>query len=106
MPFVKGPDPTRNTNGRPKNAKGKISAAVKEALSLALKDEIDELPTVLGRLSDRDRAHAVTKLLPYVLPMLRSQELSIDATDKVHKVLPSWLSEGDPIDIEATEIPE
>lgn len=65
-----------NPNGRPKGAKNKTAAQIREAFQLLISDNIDQLQSDLKEMPPDKRFAMIVKLSEFVLPKLQS--LSID----------------------------
>jgi len=63
---------TNNPNGRPKGQPNKITAEVKDLLKDLVNTELEQLPQRLAKLDDRDRVEVLVKLLPFVLPKVKT----------------------------------
>lgn len=72
----------RMKTGRVKGTPNKITKESREILFEIVKNEIDNLPTLLEQLEPRERAYILVKLMPYVMP-----KMSIDETEILEPVI-------------------
>ena len=56
------------TGGRAKGTPNKITAETREILFDIVKNEIDNLPSLLEQMEVRERVYILTKLMPFVFP--------------------------------------
>ena len=61
---------TNNPNGRPKGTPNKITADLREFISLLLNDNLEQLRADFEQLEGKDRLIMMERLLGYVLPKL------------------------------------
>jgi len=73
--FVKG------NKGRPKGAKGKVSANIKDKIQEIVDNQLDELPELLEKLDPKDKIDAIIKLIPYVLAKKKEEVI-----EQPHKI--------------------
>ena len=66
--FKKGNDPRRNTAGRPKGAKDRTTAELREALREFVDQNIDKLQTSFDNLDDEKKLSFFEKIIKMVLP--------------------------------------
>jgi hypothetical protein len=90
MPFQKG---HKLAPGRAKGSKGKLSTKVKEALATALEGELENIQELFNQLEPKERIDAISKLLPYCMPKLAAQTISVD-TEIKEKKRPEWFFEN------------
>jgi hypothetical protein len=90
MPFQKG---HKLAPGRAKGSKNKLSTEVRAALATALEGELENIQELLNQLEPKERIDAIAKLLPFILPRLAAQTISVDAEVTKPK-RPSFMSEG------------
>jgi hypothetical protein len=76
MPFTKG-DPNINRSGRPKDSKNKISESIRLKVENFIQSKMDEIDSMWKELDAPQRASLLVKMLDFILPKLRSQDLSI-----------------------------
>ena len=62
--------------GRTKGSKNKLTAEIKQRISDALNNTIDNLENDLNTLSVKDRLEIFSRLLPYILPKLRETDIN------------------------------
>jgi hypothetical protein len=62
------------TGGRQKGTPNKVSAELRQELSRALSDDIDNLPDTLQELAPADRVEATLKLCKFLLPPLAATQ--------------------------------
>jgi len=75
MPFIKH-DPRINRNGRPAGTKN--NNELREILTDAIQNEIENLPETLAQLDPEKRLNLLIKILPFVMPRL--ENISINDT--------------------------
>jgi hypothetical protein len=68
----------RLKTGRSKGTPNKITKESREILFEIVKNEIDNLPTLLEQLEPRERAYILVKLMPYVVPKVNTDESRLD----------------------------
>jgi len=73
---------TNNPNGRPKGAKNKVTAPLREMITDFLNDNFDEVQSEFMNLDPKDKLKVYTDLLQYAVPKLRSVEVK-DEFDKL-----------------------
>lgn len=61
---------------RRKGSKNKLTAEIKQRISDALNNTIDNLENDLNSLSVKDRLEIFSRLLPYILPKLRETDIN------------------------------
>jgi hypothetical protein len=61
---------------RLKGSKNKLTAEIKQRISDALNNTIDNLENDLNSLSVKDRLEIFSRLLPYILPKLRETDIN------------------------------
>jgi hypothetical protein len=61
---------------RLKGSKNKLTAEIKQRISDALNNTIDNLENDLNTLSVKDRLEIFSRLLPYILPKLRETDIN------------------------------
>ncbi len=83
MPFKKGV--SGNLNGRPKNAKGKATKNLREAVNKLIDDNWESLQSDIDRLKPSERCSFIKDMLAYTLPKLAST--TIDATVEAKRKL-------------------
>lgn len=57
-------------------SKNKLTAEIKQRISDALNNTIDNLENDLNTLSVKDRLEIFSRLLPYILPKLRDSDIN------------------------------
>ena len=65
MPFTEGHS---KIAGREKGKPDKLSTELRNILKGIIESELEALPGLLNKLSEKDRAFLLIKLLPFVLP--------------------------------------
>ena len=65
----------RLKTGRAKGTPNKITKESREILFEIVKNEIDNLPSLLEQLEPRERAFILMKLIPYVIPKANIEEM-------------------------------
>jgi hypothetical protein len=75
MKFKKGQ--SGNPKGRPKGAKDKATADLRERVGQLLDDEFDQIKADLSELSPKERVNAWIKLLDFTLPRLQRVEQNL-----------------------------
>lgn len=58
----------QKTGGRQKGTPNRISYNVKELINNLLRDELHKMPSLLNKMSPKERVDTTIKLLPYLLP--------------------------------------
>jgi hypothetical protein len=56
------------TGGRKKGSTNRLSGTVKEMLHLAVKNEIEMLPSLISQLEPKEKIDIILKILPFILP--------------------------------------
>jgi len=87
MPFKKG---HKHSPGRKPGSQNKVTKKVRETLTAALNDELENIPELLKELEPKERLDAIAKLLPYCAPKLQAQQIDID-TNPHEKKRPAWM---------------
>ena len=80
MPFKKN-DEKINKKGRPKGAKNKVNAELKQLIQDFLEKNWKDLQKQYKELSPRDKMKLFTDLLPYVVPKLQNTKNELDLTN-------------------------
>lgn len=80
MKYKKGQ--SGNPKGRPKGTPNRSTSEIREILHDLISSEIEVAPQLLNELETRDRLNLLVKLLPYLLPRMQSQELTISEPSK------------------------
>ena len=62
------------TGGRQKGTPNKLTFQIRQVLTNALADEINELPSLLSQLEPAQKLDAICKLAKFVLPTMQSIE--------------------------------
>jgi len=70
---------TPNLNGRPKNALNKNTKEIKEAFSLLLHNNLDQLQSDIDSMKSVERFNAMMQLTRYVIPSLKAIEIEAPA---------------------------
>jgi hypothetical protein len=78
---------------RPKGSENRITTEVKEALHEAIAGEIEKLPKHLGQLEPAERVEALSKLIGYIIPKLRSSDTSVSVDGPLMASKPSWFDD-------------
>lgn len=78
----------RKHGGRIAGTSNKTTAQTKAIVSKVISNELDNLESLLAKLSAKDRVNALIKLLPFVMP--KQAEISIDTP--VHAFQPIALT--------------
>jgi len=78
---------------RPKGSENKITAEVKEALYAAIAGEVERLPEHLAQLEPAERVEALSKLIGYIIPKLRSSDTSVSVDGPLMASKPSWFDD-------------
>jgi flagellar biosynthesis/type III secretory pathway M-ring protein FliF/YscJ len=68
---------TNNVNGRPKGAKSKTSAELRDAIAEFVSNNIDNLQEKYDQLDAKEQLKFIEKLLQYAVPRLQSQNIEI-----------------------------
>lgn len=58
----------QKTGGRQKGTPNRISYNVKELINNLLRDELHKMPSLLNKMSPKERVDTTIKLLPFLLP--------------------------------------
>jgi len=77
----------RNAFGRPKNAPNKVTGAVKEAFTLLLENNLDQLQDDLDHLKPYERIKVILELANYVIPKLRATDLQINEQEAYKPII-------------------
>lgn len=68
-----------NPNGRPKGASNRTTKEMRQIIKEYISNELENVDSLLEKLSPKERLDILTKLLPFVLP--KQQEI-VDAIEK------------------------
>jgi hypothetical protein len=79
MPFKEG----NNLGGRKKGSKNKATTEIRERFKDLLEDNMDRLQEDLDDLEPKDRIKAYLDLAQYVVPKLKSTEITQDTDQPV-----------------------
>lgn len=71
---------------RLKGSKNKLTAEIKQRISDALNNTIDNLENDLNSLSVKDRLEIFSRLLPYILPKLRETDNEITENQNPNEI--------------------
>ena len=69
----------KGEGGRPKGSKNRVTAAVRESLTLAVKNSIINIEEDLQAMKPKDRLNVITNLLKYIIPTLKASEMELKA---------------------------
>lgn len=83
MAFQKGN--RANPNGRPKGAKNKATATLKEALAEIVENNVETLQNDLDEMKPAERARVLLALIEYVLP--KAKAAADDDTETVEIIV-------------------
>lgn len=61
------------TGGRQIGTPNKTTKETREILKVVVCDEIQKIPELIKRLTDKERIEVIIKLLPYILPKIQSE---------------------------------
>jgi hypothetical protein len=67
---------TPNKDGRPKGAKNKVNTTIRDAFTLLLENNIEQLQSDLDKLHPLNRVKLILELATFVIPKLKSIEMS------------------------------
>ena len=56
------------TGGRKQGTRNRLTGTVKEMLHLAVKNEVERLPSLISQLEPKEKIDAILKILPFILP--------------------------------------
>lgn len=65
-----------NPAGRPKGAKDKIDAALRETIRSIVEEEFANIPSLINELAPKDRAKFLLDLTKYIIPTLSSVDVN------------------------------
>lgn len=83
-----------NPNGRPKGAKGKYSAAVKDKVLALVNDNYEQIAKDIGAMrSPEARVAAWTKFLEFVIPKQQRTQLADDPDSPIGENLTKQLAQ-------------
>jgi len=80
----------RKTGGRQAGTPNGITKEVREMLKGIVSNELQRLPEALERMDDKDRAHIVAKLLPYIIP-----KAECDCPEDSHTIISVIYEDGE-----------
>jgi hypothetical protein len=67
----------RMKTGRAKGTPNRITKDSREILFSIVKNEIENLPSLLEQLEPREKAYILVKLLPFVMPKMSADEIEL-----------------------------
>jgi hypothetical protein len=70
-----------NPKGRPAGTPNKTTGSIRDRISQLLEDHFDQVAEDLKSMDPKDRTQAWMRLLEYVVPKLRQQDLQVDAKE-------------------------
>jgi len=88
-----------NPGGRPKGAKNRITADLRQSITDFLEGRFDEVVQTWGKLSDKDKLTFYRDLLQYVVPKL--QATKADITSKGESIKPIEIKVATPENAES-----
>lgn len=68
---------TNNEAGRPKGKPNRVTAAVKEKIETFIESKMEEIESMWTELDAEKKATFLVKLMDFVVPKLRSQDIQI-----------------------------
>ncbi len=74
MPFIKG-DERINRDGRPKGSKNRVGESVRTKIETFIDKKMNEIDTLYDKLEPKEQALLISRLVDYVTPKLRSQDI-------------------------------
>lgn len=80
MPFEKG---HKKVGGRQQGSKNKSTTKVREAFTNLLEDNLDQLREDFKELEPKDRIRLFMELSKYVIPQLKSTEITGDSNKPI-----------------------
>lgn len=90
------------TGGRKRGTKNRLTGTIKEMLHLAVKNEIELLPTLISQLEPKDKFDAILKILPYILPKAEVIPQKAQTMKEKHSYITSILNKNIEAQIRAT----
>lgn len=70
-------------SGRVKGTPNRSSQETREVLQKVVGNELDKLGVLLAKLEPLERVNALSKLLPYILPTLKQNDVTIGHKDEM-----------------------
>lgn len=70
---------TRNENGRPKGTPNKDTAQIRNSFQLLIENNLEQIKQDLQDLEPKDRIRVILELAKFVIPLLKSTELTANA---------------------------
>ncbi len=88
MPFEKGHNLAK---GRPKGSSNKSTSKVRESFTKLLEDNLEQLKEDFSELEPKDRIRLFMELSKYVIPQLKSTEITGDPEKPVNILPIEWV---------------
>ena len=93
-----------NPAGRPKGSQNRIKREVQQVIKEFVEDKADEIETWFDQLEPREKIQAFEKLLQYILPRKRENDIEVKVTEQERLIRKLF---GDKkVEIETIEIEE
>lgn len=83
---------TKGNQGKPKGATHKVTSEVRAKFKLLLDDNLSKLQDDLTKLQPKDRVKLVLELANYVLPKLKSTEMTLEDLREPENIEPIILN--------------
>ena len=93
MPFVKGQ--SGNPLGRKKGSKNKSTVSLRKSFEMLLDDNKEQLKNDLASMKPEERVKFIIELSKFVIPTLKSSEVTQEITQGEFKPLEIFLSNSD-----------